>query len=235
MIRVRDGTFPLSHLLNDFHSQTSSVGDTLFALNKRGSRPPPSADLGLYGVDKADPQPFPYPADTTFFLRTSASRPLLLGTMGTTYFRINAIKSAENIRSLQFTALSAYTGNCKKVWNVDGIQNFPLDLNAFIADPGKPFYLRFFDSFDLVEFFRPGSPFSSVLMYVVPRSFAWKPGFTYSFAGKVIRFKFGENFVFTVEYISFPTVSLGVIWDRVPLTVIPKSPDTVDFVVFQSS
>jgi len=235
MIRVREGTFPLSHSLNDFHSQSKSVEDTLFAINKLGSGPPPPISESLYGVDKADPQPSSYPAETTFFLRTSASKPLFLGAMGSTYFRLQALKSAENVRSLRISALNGYTGTCKKIWDVGGISSFPLDLNAFVADPGTPFYLRFYDSFDPITFFRPGSPFSSVLMYMVPRSFAWKAGFTYSFTGKVIRFKFGDGWSFTVEYVSFPNVSLGVEWDKVPLTVIPNSSDTTDFVVFQSS
>lgn len=209
-------------------------GDTSFALNKLS--PPTTGDVGLYGVDKSDPQPPTYPALTTFFLRTSASKPVFLGTMGSSYLYMSALKDVNNFLSINVSLRSQYTGTCKKVWDGGSLQNFPMDLNAFQPDPGNLYYIRFYDSFDKLDFFKPASTSNSVKIYAVPSSFAWRPNTSYPVPGKVIRFSFGNGWQVTLEYVNIaPTVNLGDKWDGSTFTVrTDTSQNTSDFIVFQS-
>jgi len=213
MIRVRLGEFPISHNLNDFHSQSDSVVDAAFAVNKYGTLPPSSTDLGLYGVDKADPQPFSYPEETTFFLRTSVLQPLVPSSVGTSYIAMNLIKNSQNAISYSVAVRHQYTGTVKKVWDAGELLNFPLDLNQFQPSPGTPYYIRFFDSFDRVKFFfRKIDTLSDAALVVVPQSFGWVENTQYTWNEKIIFFSLNAGEV-SLSYGTFePTYSLGFEW-----------------------
>jgi len=221
MIRVREGDFPLSHILNGFHSKSPNVVDDLYAINVYGTTPPPSTDLGLYGVDIADPQPSSYPASTTFLLRTSVSKPLILNSsVGSCYFQINLIRDGGNL-SFSIAFRRQYTGVVKRVWNAGELIKYPWDLNNFQPSPGTPYYLRFYDSFDPLDFFlvRRNNLDIPGALFAVPRTLGWVANQTYYPAtNKKIILALIEGEGVSLSYgLPFTEFQTGLKWDGSPI------------------
>lgn len=168
MIRVVPASSSLSSNLNSFH-KTVVVTDNKFAVNITSSAPPPP---GVFGVDKADPQPTFYPVNTTFFLSTSASRPLTVGlSVGSTYFVLTPGKLA-GVDSLEILASGGYSGSVQKVYDGTSLGNFPLDISLFVDPPRGVYYLRLFDASDSVQLWQSNglSNTTNVWLAAVPAS-----------------------------------------------------------------
>jgi hypothetical protein len=154
MIRVFSGRSPLSSQFNSFH-QTVAVTDGKFAVNAGTSAP---ALSGAFGVDKADPQPTSYPANTTFFISTSASRPLTVGSsVGSTYFLLTPGMNAVVDTSMTIQVEGGYSGSVQKVFNGNVITEYPLESSLFVDPPLGVYYLRLYDESDPVDLWESGN------------------------------------------------------------------------------
>jgi hypothetical protein len=142
MIRVGEGN-SFKHVLGPFHAtQTVSSG---FYVPVTTAAPPPPKIEGVVGTAVADPQPSPYPNETTFFIRGYS--PLVQGqSVGTTYLTIDV--SAAQQFSVTFN--SGYTGVVRKVWDVQKEEIFERQLTGIYP---LRFFLRHKDSGNVLKAF----------------------------------------------------------------------------------
>lgn len=221
MIRVKQGLL-FAHNLGPFHSATEVTEG--FSIPVLDSKDPPIK--GVFGTDKADPQPDPYPAGTTFYVRGYS--PLVQGSsVSIGYLSISMYPSG-----LSLTVNRNFSGTVRKVWDVPIGLNFSRNL-ATDENPFN-FIIRHKDSGNELKAYTAGSSTSiTPIVVFLPTSSNPLPNTTFNpVPCNIIRVVINPSFdSFSVETLYEPSY---VVVTKAGVTGLNSLPQVTLLYVFPS-